>query len=187
MEGRFDEIRTCIACNTCMESIFHKGRLECLVNPSPGREREMAITQTKSPRRVMVIGGGPTDCEAAWHLARQGAAVTVVEMTSEIGRGMESITKRMLLRKLLEMGVKILSGWKLVRVKADGVCLTGADGGRRFVRADRGVIATGLIPDDRLYRSIEPLGYEIHRIGDCQEPRTAKAAIYEAAVIARKI
>jgi len=32
-EGRLDEIRTCIACNTCMESIFKKGRIECLVNP----------------------------------------------------------------------------------------------------------------------------------------------------------
>ena len=33
-EERFDEIRTCIACNTCMQSIYRKGRLECLVNPA---------------------------------------------------------------------------------------------------------------------------------------------------------
>ena len=42
-EGRVDDIRTCIACNTCMESIFRKGRIECLVNPSLGREKEMAF------------------------------------------------------------------------------------------------------------------------------------------------
>jgi 2,4-dienoyl-CoA reductase-like NADH-dependent reductase (Old Yellow Enzyme family) len=27
--GRLDDIRICIACNTCMESIFRKGRVEC--------------------------------------------------------------------------------------------------------------------------------------------------------------
>ncbi len=45
--GRLDEIRTCIACNTCMQSIFKKGRIECLVNPMLGREEEMAFIPTK--------------------------------------------------------------------------------------------------------------------------------------------
>ena len=42
-EERFEDIRMCIACNTCMQSIFRKGRVECLVNPSLGREAEMEI------------------------------------------------------------------------------------------------------------------------------------------------
>jgi 2,4-dienoyl-CoA reductase-like NADH-dependent reductase (Old Yellow Enzyme family) len=46
-QGRLDEIRTCIACNTCMESIFKKGRIECLVNPMLGREKEMAPVYPK--------------------------------------------------------------------------------------------------------------------------------------------
>ena len=39
----------------------------------------------------------------------------------------------------------------------------------------------------RLYEKIKSLGYEIHQIGDCLEPRTATVAIYESAVLGRKI
>ena len=45
--GWFDDIRTCIACNTCMQSIFRYGRLDCLVNPSLGRERELQLRPAK--------------------------------------------------------------------------------------------------------------------------------------------
>lgn len=58
-EDRLDEIRTCIACNTCMESIFRKGRIECLVNPTLGRENKMALVPARIPKKVMVVGGGP--------------------------------------------------------------------------------------------------------------------------------
>ena len=67
-EGRLDEIRTCIACNTCMQSIFKRGRIECLVNPMLGREKEMAFIPTQKsekgnggrrrPRRVKCRVGG---------------------------------------------------------------------------------------------------------------------------------
>jgi 2,4-dienoyl-CoA reductase (NADPH2) len=48
-EGKLDDIRICIACNTCMESIFRKGRVECLVNPTLGREGD-GIRPTPSPK-----------------------------------------------------------------------------------------------------------------------------------------
>lgn len=49
--GRLDEIRTFIACNTCMESIFKRGRIECLVNPTLGREEEMLFIPAPSPKK----------------------------------------------------------------------------------------------------------------------------------------
>ena len=50
-EGRMDEIRTCIACNTCMESIFKNGRVECLVNPAFGREKRWNFIRPKRSGR----------------------------------------------------------------------------------------------------------------------------------------
>ena len=52
---------------------------------------------------------------------------------------------------------------------------------------DRVVVAVGNRPDNRLFNQVEELGIEVYQIGDCLEVRSAKEAIYEAAVIGRKI
>ena len=56
-----------------------------------------------------------------------------------------------------------------------------------FVEAEKVIIAIGTRPQNALYEKIKSRGYEIHQIGDCLEPRTAKVAIYESAVLGRKI
>ena len=84
-EGRLDEIRTCIACNTCMESIFKRGRIECLVNPMLGREKEMAFIPTSKPKKIMVVGGGPGGLNVAWIAAKRGHDVHVYEKRCELG------------------------------------------------------------------------------------------------------
>jgi 2,4-dienoyl-CoA reductase-like NADH-dependent reductase (Old Yellow Enzyme family)/thioredoxin reductase len=84
-EGRLEDIRICIACNNCMQSIFRKGRIECLVNPSLGREKEMEIHPTNSPKKVMVIGGGPGGLNVASTLAKRGHNVSLYEKESFLG------------------------------------------------------------------------------------------------------
>ncbi len=309
--GKLDDIRTCIACNTCMESIFRLGRVECLVNPSLGREKEMAIHPAKRPRKVMVVGGGPgglnvawvsakrghhvhlferesvlggqlllgcvTDykkellnlvkyqtrqiekygvichlnyevtaecikkedpdviilatgalplappvegiekskivtyfnkvlngdrpqrkktivigggpigCEVAFHLSEHGSPVTLVEMLPKIGVSMEPTTRRVLIRKLQENKVHIMAGHTLSKIEDNGVVVTNCKGETQFIEAERAAIAVGTRPDNRLFNEIKTWHYEIHQIGDCLEARSAKAAIYEGAVLGRSI
>jgi 2,4-dienoyl-CoA reductase-like NADH-dependent reductase (Old Yellow Enzyme family)/NADPH-dependent 2,4-dienoyl-CoA reductase/sulfur reductase-like enzyme len=83
--GRFEDIRICIACNTCMQSIFRKGRIECLVNPSLGREKEMEILPSDHPRKIMVIGGGPGGLNVARIAAMRGHHVSLFEKHSTLG------------------------------------------------------------------------------------------------------
>ncbi len=65
-EGRFDDIAPCIGCGLgCMAGRAEGKIMSCVVNPEVGREREMAIVPTDSPKKVMVIGGGPAGLEAA--------------------------------------------------------------------------------------------------------------------------
>jgi 2,4-dienoyl-CoA reductase-like NADH-dependent reductase (Old Yellow Enzyme family)/thioredoxin reductase len=310
MEGRMDEIRKCIACNTCMESIFRLGHVECLVNPTLGREKEMAFHPAKTPKSVMVvgggpgglnvawvaakrghnvklfekksvlggqlvpgssagykkelrdlvefqkrqvakfgvkcflnhevtpkmikeenpdvvvlatgsypilppvegidkkivvsvadlltgeeigntatvvIGGGPTGCEVALHISESGSPVTIVEMLSSIGVSLESITRKVLISKLKENNVHIMTECALLRVEDDGVVLRSMGGKEIFLEAQRVVMAIGNRPDTTLYENIKDYGLEVHQIGDCLEPRSAKAAIYEGAVLGRSI
>ena len=310
LEGRLDEIRTCIACNTCMQSIFKRGRIECLVNPMLGREKEMAFIPTTNPKKVMVVGGGPGGLNVAWvaakrghevhvyekrselggqlvpgstpghktelrslirfqkkqaelfgvkchlnhevraedieafkpdvvilatgslpaipqvegidknivltyedvldggppaygnvvivgggatglelalHLTEYGCNATVIEMLPKIGNGLEAMTKKIILKKLKEHNVRILTDTKLSKIEDTGVMVVGKDDRKQFIEAEKVVIAIGTRPDTRLYNKIKSLGYEIHQIGDCLEPRNAKEAIYESAVLGRKI
>ena len=309
-EGRLEDIRICIACNTCMESIFRRGRVECLVNPSLGREKEMEFIPASTPKKVMVIGGGPgglnvawvaakrghdvhlyekqsalggqlilgsitsykkellslidfqktqmekfgvkchlnfevsldtvkkenpeviilatgsspvrppvpgiekpivstfievfngeapakrktvvvgggaTGCEVALHLAENGCPVTVVEQLPKIGGQLESITKKVLISRMKENGIKSMAGHRLSRVEDNGVFVTDQEGNEVFIEAESVVVSIGNKPDNSLYDQIKSLGMVLYQIGDCLEPRSAKAAIYEGAVIGRAI
>jgi 2,4-dienoyl-CoA reductase-like NADH-dependent reductase (Old Yellow Enzyme family)/thioredoxin reductase len=84
-EGRLQEIRRCVACNTCINSIFKKGRVECLVNPELGRELEMAVPPASQHKRVVVVGAGPAGCEAAWVAASRGHKVHLLEARDSVG------------------------------------------------------------------------------------------------------
>ena len=61
------------------------------------------------------------------------------------------------------------------------------EGKELFLEGERVVIAIGNRPDNRIFDQIRSLGITIYQIGDCNEPRSAKAAIFEGAEIGRAI
>ena len=125
--------------------------------------------------------------ELALHLAEYGCSITAVEMLPKIGRGLEAMTKKILLQRLEDRNVQIMTETRLSTIEDDGVMVVDKDGMKLFVEAEKVIIAIGTRPRNTLYNKIKSLGYEIYQIGDCLEPRTVKVAIYESAVIGRKI
>ena len=83
--GNLEDIRVCIACNTCMQSIFRRGKIECLVNPSLGREKEMVMKPVRRPKKVMVVGGGPGGLNVARIAAQRGHDVHLFEKSNSLG------------------------------------------------------------------------------------------------------
>jgi 2,4-dienoyl-CoA reductase-like NADH-dependent reductase (Old Yellow Enzyme family)/thioredoxin reductase len=83
--GKTEDIIPCISCNVCFESGFGNLGLRCSVNPMAGRESELTVGPARTPKRVMVIGGGPAGMEAARVAALRGHRVVLYEKRNELG------------------------------------------------------------------------------------------------------
>jgi NAD(H)-dependent 7beta-hydroxy-3-oxo-delta4-cholenoic acid oxidoreductase len=84
--GRLDEIAPCIACNIgCIGAVVQGKPASCTVNPSAGKEAEMALIPTQTPKNVLVVGGGPAGLEVARVAALRGHKVTLSEKEQKLG------------------------------------------------------------------------------------------------------
>lgn len=94
MEGKADEINTCIGCNqACLDHIFENERATCLVNPRACYETELNYLPTKNPKKIAVVGAGPAGLAAATIAAERGHSVTLYEASDKIG-GQFNMAKR---------------------------------------------------------------------------------------------
>jgi 2,4-dienoyl-CoA reductase-like NADH-dependent reductase (Old Yellow Enzyme family)/NADPH-dependent 2,4-dienoyl-CoA reductase/sulfur reductase-like enzyme len=83
--GKADDIRPCIHCNNCIETLSWADGVACAVNPALGREDEYAIKAAKKKKKVVVVGGGPAGMEAARVAAIRGHDVILYEKSKKLG------------------------------------------------------------------------------------------------------
>ena len=81
-EGRKNEIRFCTGCNTCADSMGIGG-IKCSVNPEVGREGEEFAKS--SPKKVLIVGGGPAGLSSAVFLKKKGHDVVLYEKEETLG------------------------------------------------------------------------------------------------------
>lgn len=93
-ENRADEINTCIGCNqACLDHVFKRKIVSCLVNPRACHETELNYTPTSHPKKIAVVGAGPAGLAASTVLAERGHQVTLFEASDKIG-GQFNIAKQ---------------------------------------------------------------------------------------------
>ncbi|MFC1929370.1 FAD-dependent oxidoreductase [Chloroflexota bacterium] len=88
-EGKVDDIRGCIRClQGCLLRAASSVPMGCVHNPAVGREKRLGIGTLEpalAPKRVMVIGGGPSGMKAAEIAARRGHKVVLYEKEEFLG------------------------------------------------------------------------------------------------------
>jgi 2,4-dienoyl-CoA reductase (NADPH2) len=84
--NKSNEINTCIACNqACLDHAFKGEIASCLVNPLACHETEIIVNNTKTPKRIVVVGAGPAGLSYATTAAKRGHKVTLIEKSNSIG------------------------------------------------------------------------------------------------------
>jgi 2,4-dienoyl-CoA reductase (NADPH2) len=86
--GRQTDIRRCISCENCIDSMFLwpvDSKMACAVNAASGRELDLTYRRAATPKRIVIVGGGPGGMEAARVAALRGHSVTLLEQRLRLG------------------------------------------------------------------------------------------------------
>lgn len=84
--GRKDDITQCCRCYSCFSNYLSNRNYCCAFNPVIGDELEHKYGfPATTPKKVVVVGGGPGGMEAAVTAAQRGHSVTLYEKTSRLG------------------------------------------------------------------------------------------------------
>ena len=87
-EGRYYDIVPCIGCNECMYTSRNGQYRHCAVNPLCYHEKDYPLIPAETPKKVLVIGGGPGGMMAAITAASRGHDVTLWEKETYLGGNM---------------------------------------------------------------------------------------------------
>lgn len=84
--GRKDDITQCCRCYSCFSNYLSNRNYCCAFNPVIGDELEHKYGfPATTPKKVVVVGGGPGGMEAAITAAQRGHSVTLYEKASRLG------------------------------------------------------------------------------------------------------
>lgn len=177
-EGRTAEIRPCIGGNDCISRQYAEGLpFGCAVNPQVGTEVHGRWGRAASPRRVLVVGGGPAGMELAALAAESGHTVSLWEAGDRLGGQLRTAA----LAPSYEQYGRYLD-WQAARLERAGVAVTL---GRRATAddvaaagADVVAVATGATP----HRPEVP-GVDQPHVADVREVLEGRATVGDRVLV----
>lgn len=162
-----------------------------MIPPIEGVDREKAVTAWQVLREdvpvmagnILVVGGGIVGCEVSeflLHQCRGPMQVTMIEMLDEIAAGMVVNNRVPEMKRLQELGVRMMPGTKLLSVNGDTAVVECKGQQMELKGLTQIIFACGSKPENRLYEEIKDTFENVFCIGDASAPRQALEAVREA-------
>lgn len=129
-------------------------------------------------RDISIIGGGLTGLETAEYLAEKGKKVTVLEIKEEVGEGIYPMVKKLILNRLKELKVDIITNALIKEISGVKLMYTSKDT-YKVVKVEDVVLAVGNLPDTEFEELKNENRY--YFIGDCKTVASAVEAIRDGA------
>jgi len=134
--------------------------------------------------RVVVMGGGTSGAQIADFLSQRDYDVTIVTAGREIAKGAAVVIRDLMLDRLRQRGVKMLTGTRIMEITKDKVLIVGpgnSDDLPGELSADTVVASTGAKPNDSLAEELRKVVKQVFVVGDAVEPRDVTYAMLEGA------
>ena len=138
-------------------------------------------------RKIVIIGGGSVGCETADYLAPlindlfpRNRDVTILEMADGVMMNESGPGRSLLVRRMMEKGVKIITSAKVDSVTETEINYTQDDVTHTIKDADTLIFAAGYKKNPTVEEMLEESGLNYHMIGDAHEIGNIKTAITEA-------
>jgi 2,4-dienoyl-CoA reductase-like NADH-dependent reductase (Old Yellow Enzyme family)/thioredoxin reductase len=130
-------------------------------------------------KRVVIIGGGQVGLETAHFLLEQGKEITVLEMLKRAGEDMSPRARKLILEKLIQGGVEILTESKALSVEKGDLIFERAGLVEKIKGMDSIIIAVGTASQDVGIQGLKGSRIPVRRIGDASAPRKLFEAVHE--------
>ena len=144
MAGDDQAINTCIACNqSCLDRIFTRQQVSCLVNPRACHEWEWPQDKTAKSLAIAVLGTGPAGLACAREAAERGHTVTMFENRARMG-GQLNLAKTIPGKE--EMGETLRYFQHEITRLGIAVKLASRPSMEELQGFDHVVVATGVVP-----------------------------------------
>ena len=130
-------------------------------------------------KKVVILGGGEVGCELAELLAGLGKEVVIIEILQEVATNMEPRGRRLLLERLHELGVQLLTQSSVSRVNERAVFYDQGGMKHRMDMVDTVITAVGSAANNPLVQALKGMEVAIYPIGDCVKPRRILEAVRE--------
>jgi len=134
--------------------------------------------------KVVVMGGGTSGAQIADFLSQRDYDVTIVTAGREIAKDSAVVIRELMLDRLRQRGVKMLTDTKIIEITKDKVLIVSSGGSEDLpgeLPADTVVASTGAKPNDSLAEELRKIVSQVFIVGDAVEPRDVTYAILEGA------